>query len=112
MTTTSHVSSKLNAGIAGLLLLPALIFFIMWSSTGLRENDLNAQEKVSAYLGKFPGFMQNLTVINIISIVCCLLAIIFAARSFRKKSLSIRVLMMLTVFAALFIILFDVYQLL
>lgn len=112
MTTTSHVSAKKNAGIAVLLLLPALIFFIMWSSTGLRGNGLNAKAKVSAYLEKFPGFMQNLTVINIISIVCCLLAIIFAARSFKKKLLSIRVLMMLTVFAALFIILFDIYQLL
>lgn len=111
MTTTSHVPSKVSAAIAIVFLLPALIFFIMWSSIGLQGTGLNANEKISAYLGKFPVFMQNLTTINIISIVCCLLAIVFAARSFKKHLLSVRVLMMLTVLVALFIILFDIYQL-
>ncbi len=111
MTTTSHVSSKATAVIAMVFLLPALIFFIMWSSIGLQASGLNAKEKISSYLEKFPVFMQSLTTINIISIVCCLLAIVFAARSFKKHLLSVRVLMMLTVLVALFIILFDVYQL-
>ena len=111
MTKTSHVPSKVTAVIAIVFLLPSLIFFIMWSSIGLQATGLNAREKVSAYLEKFPVFMQSITTINIISIVCCMLAIVFAARSFRKHLLSVRVLMMLTVLVAVFIILFDIYQL-
>ncbi len=110
MSTTSHVPSKVTAIIAMVFLLPALIFFIMWSSIGLQGSGLNAEEKVSIYLAKFPSVMQSLTVIHAISIVCCLLAIGFAARSFRKHVLSIRILMMLTVLVAIFILLFDFYQ--
>ena len=112
MTTTRHVPSRVTGLISIVVLLPALILFIMWSAIGLQDNSLNANEKVSVYLDKFPSFMQSLITINIISIVCCVVAIIFAARSFRKRLLSLRVLMMLTVFVAVFIILFDIYQLL
>ncbi len=110
MSTTSHVPSKVNAVIAIVFLLPALIFFIMWLSIGISDNTLNVNEQIYAYLQKFPGFMRNLTTINIISILCCILSIAFAARSFRKHLLSVRVLMMLTVIVALIIILFDIYQ--
>lgn len=112
MTTKSHVPSKVTAIIAIAFLLPALILFIMWSSIGLQGSGLNAAEKISAYLDKFPSVLQNFTAIHIISIVCCLLATFFAARSFRKRELSIRVLMMLTVLVAMFILLFDIYQML
>ena len=110
MTTKSHVPSKVTAIIAMVFLLPALVLFIMWSSIGLQDSGLNAQEKISIYLAKFPVAMQNLSTIQIISIVCCLLAIVFAARSFRKHLLSIRILMMLTVLVAVFILLFDIFQ--
>ncbi len=110
MTTTSHVPSKVTAIIAMVFLLPALILFIMWSSIGLQGSGLNAEEKISIYLAKFPSVMQNLTTIHVISIVCCLFAIGFASRSFRKHLLSIRIVMMLTVLVAMFILLFDIYQ--
>ncbi len=112
MSTKSHVPARITAIIAMVFLLPALIFYIMWSTIGLQSSDLNANEKLSAYLGKFPPFMQNLNTINVISIICCVLAIVFASRSFKKYLVSMRVLMMLTVLIALFIILVDIYQLL
>ncbi len=111
MTTRSHVPSKVTAIIAMVFLLPPLILFIMWSSIGLQGSGLNAAEKISAYLNKFPAGLQNFNAIHIISIVCCLLATVFAARSFRKRLLSVRILMMLTVLVAMFILLFDIYQL-
>ncbi len=110
MSTTSHVPSKVTAIIAIVFLLPALLFFIMWSSIGLQGSGLNAEEKVSVYLAEFPSALQSLTTIHTISIVFCLLSIGFAARSFRKHLLSIRILMMLTVLVAVFILLFDFYQ--
>ncbi|MEO6220734.1 MAG: hypothetical protein ABIO81_09930 [Ginsengibacter sp.] len=110
MTKTSHVPSKITAIIAIIFLIPPLVFFILWSCIGLHSSGLNAKEKISTYLEYFPGFLQNLNAIHIISISCCLIAIALAARSFKKHLLSMRILMLLTVVAAVFIILFDIYQ--
>lgn len=110
MTKSSHISRKATAALAIIFLLPALIFFMMWSSIGLKATGLNAQEKMSTYLDYFPSWLHNISTIHIISITCCLLAIIFAIRSFSKNLLSVRVLMFLAVIIAFFILLFDVYQ--
>jgi hypothetical protein len=110
MAKTSLISRKITAALAIVFLLPALIFFIMWSSIGLRMSGINEQEKMSTYIGYFPTWLRNITTIHIISIVCCVMAIILASRSFSKDWLSVRVLMLLTVVAALFILLFDAYQ--
>ena len=110
MATTSHVSRKTTAILAIIFLLPALILFVMWSSIGLHASGLSAEEQISTYLGYFPKGLQSFRLIHIISIVCCVAAIILAARSSSKHLLSVRVLMMLTVVAALFILLFDIYQ--
>ncbi|MEO6288802.1 MAG: hypothetical protein ABIO76_02710 [Ginsengibacter sp.] len=110
MSKSSHVPSRVTAIVAIAFLIPPLVFFIMWSSIGLQGSGLNANEKIDVYLGKFPFFMQSLTSINIISIICCLVSIVFAARSFKKRLLSIRVLMFLAVIIAFFIILFNIYQ--
>ena len=110
MSTTSHVSSKWTALFAIIFLIPALIIFIMWSSIGLRFSGISEGEKMDTYMGYFPGWLHNINTIHSISIVCCLVAITLAARSFKKKLLSIRVLMLMTVLVAIFILLFDIYQ--
>lgn len=110
MSTNSHVSRKWTAALAILFLLPALILFIMWSSIGLRVSGLSQGEQIDTYMGYFPGWLSNMNTIHAISIVCCILAIVLAARSFKKRWLSIRVLMLMTVIVAIFILLFDIYQ--
>jgi len=110
MSTKSHVPSKITAAIAIIFLLPPLIFFMMWSSIGLRFTDMSMSDKTDTFLGYFPGFLKNLSAIQAISIVCCIIAIILASRSFKKHLLSIRVLMLLTVLLSIFIILFNIYQ--
>lgn len=82
----------------------------MWSSIGLRATGISYQDKISIYMGYFPGWLQNITTIHIISIVFCIITIMLATRSFSKHLLSIRVLMLMTVVVALFILLFDIYQ--
>ena len=82
----------------------------MWSAIGLKVTGISQEEKLSTYLGHFPAWLQNIATIHIISIVCCVIAIIFATRSFSKHLLSVRVMMMLTVLVAIFILLFDIYQ--
>lgn len=110
MSTKSHIGRKTTAALAILFLLPPLIFFIMWSSIGLRYSGLSATEQMDVYLNDFPSWLRNIDTIHAISIVGCVIAIILAARSFKKHLLSVRVLMLLVVIVAIFIILFDIYQ--
>ena len=110
MSTKSHVSRKVTAALAIIFLLPPLIMFVMWSSIGLRYSGIDADEQMDTYLDYFPEWLKNINTIHAISIVCCIIAIVLAARSFKKHLLSVRVLMLLTVLASIFIILFDIYQ--
>ncbi|MEO8961833.1 MAG: hypothetical protein ABI325_08130 [Ginsengibacter sp.] len=110
MSTKSRVPRRLTAALAILFLLPPLVLFIMWSSIGLRYSGIDAEEKIDTYLTFFPEWLKNINIIHAISLVCCIIAILLAARSFKKHLLSVRVLMLLTVLAAIFIILFDIYQ--
>lgn len=110
MTKTNQVSRKTTAALAIVFLLPALVLFIMWSSIGLRVTGISEEAKLSTYLTYFPSWLQSMAIIHTISIVCCVIAITLATRSFSKHLLSVRVLMLLTVVAAIFILLFDIYQ--
>jgi hypothetical protein len=110
MSTRSHIRRKTTAVLAILFLLPAIIFFIMWSSIGLRYSGINEVDQMTIYLSNFPAWLSNVNTIHAISIICCVVTIMLAARSFKKHLLSIRVVMLFTVLAAIFIILFDIYQ--
>lgn len=110
MSTNSHVSRRFTAVLSIVFFLPALVLFIMWSTIGLRFSGIGEAEKMDTYMAYFPGWLQNINLIHAISLICCLLAIILAARSFKKRLLSVRVLMLMVVIASLFIILFDIYQ--
>ena len=108
MSTKSHIPRKATAVLAILFLLPALILFIMWSSIGLRYSGISAVDQMNIYSSYFPKWLSNINTIHTISLVCCIIAIVLAARSFKKHLLSIRVLMLLIVIVAIFIILFDI----
>lgn len=110
MSTKSHVSRRWTAALAIILLLPALIMFIMWSSIGLKYGAISAGEQIDTYMSYFPQWLRNFNTIHIISIVCCVLAISLAARSFRKHLLWVRVVMLMVVLISIFILLFDIYQ--
>ncbi len=111
MSTNSHVRKKVTGTIAILFLLPPLIVFIMWSSISIRFSNLSDVDKQETFLGYFSGLFKNLHVVNITSIAFCLIATILASRSFQKKLLSLRIMMLITVLIAIFIILFDISQL-
>jgi len=110
MTTKSHVSRNATAVLAIVFLIPPLILFMKWSSMGLRVSGISRQDQLTMYLGYFPSWLKSMSTIHAISIVCCIMAIILAVRSYSKDLLSVRVLMLLTVVAAFFILLFDIYQ--
>jgi hypothetical protein len=110
MATRSHVSRNVTAVLAIVFLLPALILFMKWSSMGLQVSGISKQDQLTMYLGYFPTWLKSMSTIHAISIVCCIVAIILAIRSYTKDLLSVRVLMLLTVVVAFFILLFDIYQ--
>jgi hypothetical protein len=83
----------------------------MWSSIGIRFRDISDVDKQEAFLDYFSGVFANVHVVNIISIVCCIIAIVLASRSFQKRLLWLRLLMLITVLISIFIILFDISQL-
>ncbi|HSN07816.1 MAG TPA: hypothetical protein VLS85_02205 [Hanamia sp.] len=111
MSTNSHVKKKVTAALSIVFLLPALILFIMWTSIGIRFADMNEVDKQDTFLGYFSGFFKDIHTIDIVSIIFCLIAIILASRSFQKRLLSLRFLMLITVLISIFIILFDISQL-
>lgn len=111
MSTSSHVKKKVTGALSVLFLLPPLIMFIMWTSIGIRFSGMSDVDKQDTFLGYFSGLFKNLHVVNIVSIVFCLVAIVLASRSFQKRLLSLRLIMLITVLVAIFIIIFDISQL-
>ena len=111
MSTNTHVKKKVTATLSIIFLLPALVLFIMWTSITIRFTDMNEIDKQETFLGYFSGFFKDIHIVNIISIILCLIAIILASRSFQKRLLSLRFLMLMTVLISIFIILFDIFQL-
>lgn len=111
MSTNSHVKKKVTAVISILFLLPALVMFMIWTSIGIRIPDISDVDRQETFLNYFSGLFKDIHVVNIVSIIFCLISVIFASRSFQKRLLSLRLIMLITVLVAIFIILFDVSQL-
>jgi hypothetical protein len=111
MSTKSKVSKKSSAGLAVLFFLPAFILFLMWITLGWRYGYVSDIEKKDTFLSSFPEWMQSFSAIHILSLIFCIVAISFASGSFKKNILWIRILMMVIVMFSIFIILFDIAQL-
>ena len=110
MSTNTHVHKVYTAILSVIIVLPPIIFYFMYTSIGWRYSDISQVDKVDTFTGYFPGFLRNINVIHAISIVCCLVAIILAARSFRKRSLSLRITTLIVVLVAIMILFFDFSQ--
>ena len=111
MSTKSKVSKKSSAGLVVLFFLPSLILFLMWVTLGWRYGFMSEGEKKDNFLSSFPEWMQNFNAIHILSMIFCIVAINFAAGSFKDKHVPTRIFMMLVVMFSIFIILFDIAQL-
>ncbi|HET7115256.1 MAG TPA: hypothetical protein VFI29_02115 [Hanamia sp.] len=110
MSTKSHIPRKTTAAMAIIFLLPPLVLFIMWSSIGIKYSGISEGDQMDVYMSYFPGWLKNINTIHIISVICCFIAIALASRSFKKHLLWVRVLMLITVLIAIFILLFDISQ--
>ena len=112
MSSKSKISKKSSAGLAAIFFLVPFILFMMWVTLGWRHGYMSEVQKKDTFLSTFPEWMQNFSAIHILSIILCILAINFAAGSFKKNLLWIRIVMMIIVMFSILIILFDIVQLL
>ena len=111
MTSTHSFPKKITAIFAIIFLVPALYIFSVWVKV-YRQYDESIAQKDSSFSSHFPGQINDVNIIHYVSMAFCLTAIILAAKSFRQKSLVLRILMMLTVFVASLIYFLNVFQVL
>ena len=109
--TKTHQNSLTTAIISIVVFLPALIIFALSASIGFQNGGISHANKMDIFSSYFPAWMNNFSLLHIISIILCIIAITFAARSFKKPLVWERVLMMLVTMASIIIILYDIVQL-
>lgn len=109
MTSTHNVPKKITAIAAIIFLLPAIIIFGLWMNTF--SSDITPAQKFEAFTERFPSFMNDYKLIMGVSMACCITALILAAKSFKQRLLSLRIVMLLTVIIASLIFFVDLFQL-
>ncbi len=110
MTSTHKIPKKITAILAIVFLLPALYIFGIWIKVFNR--DITQAQKISEFTEHFPSFLSEYKMILYISIACCLIAMVLAAKSFKQRLLSLRIAMWLTVMLASLIFFLNIFQLL
>jgi len=110
MSSTHKVPKKITAILAIVFLLPALYIFVLWIN--VYKQDLTPAQLISEFTDHFPSFISSYKVIIYFSMICCLISMILAAKSFKQNLLSLRIAMWLTVMVASLIFFVDIFQLL
>ena len=110
MSSTHKAPKKITAIFAILFLLPAIYIFGLWIN--VFKQDITPAQKISEFTDHFPSAIGDYKAIMYISISCCLIAMVLAAKSFKQHLLSLRIAMWLTVMIAALIFFLDIVQLL
>ena len=110
MSSKGYISKSTTAILALVFFIPPLYFFILWARLGWIDAEMDVDIKVGRFLGYFPHFLQSISRIHYISIVCCVMAIYLSAVAFKQHELYIRVGMMLIVLFSAFLLVFNIYQ--
>lgn len=110
MSSTHKVPKKTMAIVAILFLVPAVLIFILWIN--VFKQDITTSRKLQEFTDNFPALIRDYNLIMVLSICCCLTAMILAAKSFKQPLLSLRIAMWLTVMLATLIFFFNIFQLL
>lgn len=109
MSSTHKTPKKITAILALIFLLPALYIFILW--TNAFNQDISPSQKISLFTDHFPLHFNDYKTIICISIVCSVIAMVLAAKSFKQPIVALRISMWLTVIIAALIFFMGVFQL-
>lgn len=112
MAKRTGISRRLTATLAIICFLPPLLLFVAYAAVGIRYGTMSKNDRIATLLEPFPSWLQNYTAMTIISLILCIAAVALASRSYKKKLLSTRVLMLMVVLISIFLILFNISQLL
>lgn len=108
MTSTHKIPKKLDAILAILFIIPPLYIYIIWVTVA---SDNNSQiQNVKAFTDHFPRFVSDVVTLAIISIICCIVALIFAAKSFKQPILFLRITSWLVVIIGAFLLFLNLFQ--
>ena len=110
MAKSRVVSRRVTATLAIVFLIPAMVFFLLWTSVSLKATGISEQVKTAYFMEFFPKWLQDMNLIHIIALSCCVITVLLAARSITKRLLAIRVLMLISILVALSLIVFNLVQ--
>lgn len=111
MTSHSKKGRKRTGILAIILLIPPLILFLGYVFAGFGDRFMSSNERIENLLGNLPPWAQNYSLLLVISIIFCIISMILASGSYKKKSLPSRIRMLVVILISLFLILFDIGQL-
>lgn len=111
MSKNAKLSRKARLRLSILFFLPPFVLTMSYWIIGLKNSYMGHNDIVDSILSIFPGGFQSYTVLIIISMIFCVIAIYWASLGRRKKLDTTRILMLVIVFMSIFLILFDIAQL-
>ena len=109
MTSTHKVPKKITAFLALIFLAPALYIFIVWLNAF--NQDISQTQKISLFTSHFV-ILNDYRSLLYVTVACSIVAMIFAAKSFKQPIIGLRIAMFVTVIVAALIFFLIVFQLL
>lgn len=110
MSRRAKLTRKKRVVLSVLFLLPPIIMFVAYVIVGIKYSYMSQADKVDTVLGFLPFSLRTTTFFFVVSTIFCLISMIIASKSHKKKSLSSRLKMISIVFVALFLILYNIGQ--
>lgn len=108
MTSTHKIPKKIDAILAILFIIPPVYIYIIWITVA---SDNNSQiQNVKAFTNHFPPIVSSIISLALISISCCILALIFAAKSFKQPLLLLRITSWVVVIIGSFLLFLNIFQ--
>lgn len=111
MVSHSTKTKKKTGTLAVILLIPPLILFLAYAFTGLGGGFMTSTEKQESLLSNLPSWAQHYTLLIVVSIILCLASMILASGSYKRKSVSSRIKMLIVILISIVLLLFDIGQL-
>jgi len=108
MTSTHKLPKKIDAILAMLFIIPAIYIYIIWISVA--SDNTTQVQNVKAFTDHFPKLISGVVPLAVISIVSCILALIFAAKSFKQPILFLRIAAWIIVIIGSFLLFLNIFQ--
>ena len=109
---TNYAKKQMMAVLAIIFLLPALWITGTWIEVWNSHSELTSAARDSHFLEHFPSFMSTTAYVAVINFVCGIISLTLAARSFKQRSLFLRILTMITAMVAFLVLVLTFFMIL